>query len=503
MPGGDNMEENKTQGDTIPRGEEDRAENKTISVNTEIDPELNPVAPEFNAAKFRKYLSTLDLSDIEHRLIKSLQTASDAAAALSFEITGHDIIPKAIEDADPKTVEDMQSVSNWAMKEARRSLLPDLKRLIMEKESLSFFDWQEFAAGVRRGEERLSSLAPLLEKELPAIRQLPGLEETTIDDLIRFFDYKGDLIEETDSGEIPKPIRDALKRALNSVEKSELPQATARRADIVEYPIDKINSTVWNLLEETTDGQLKLNLKAEKDGSKKPLNIVYALDFDQLEETGVKITKKLEPFDKRVYIAISALHNAGNRIITLTQIHYAMGNTARPASKQLKSINNSITKMRNANVFIDTLEESLAYNYPRFKYEDYLLPVARATALVNGKIADAAIQLKGEPPLITFARQRKQISTITVKVLQSPMHKTNANLLIDDYLIERISRARAGKQPTKILYSTIYEKAQITTPKQRLRAPDKIKTYLEHYKSCGLIADFTLLSDGISVSFGG
>ena len=148
------MEENKTQGETL------QDEKTPISVNSDIDPELNPVAPEFNAAKFRKYLSTLDLSDIEHRLIKALQTASDAATALSFEITGHDIIPKAIEEAAPKTVEDMQSVSSWAMQEARRSLLPELKRLIMEKDSLSFFDWQEFAAGVRRGEERLSVLAP-------------------------------------------------------------------------------------------------------------------------------------------------------------------------------------------------------------------------------------------------------------------------------------------------------------------------------------------------------
>ena len=102
---------------------------------------------------------------------------------------------------------------------------------------------------------------------------------------------------------------------------------------------------------------------------------------------------------------------------------------------------------------------------------------------------------------MTFAKQRRQITTITVKALQSPISKTDANLLIDDYLIERIAQAKSGRQPKKILYSKIYEHAQITTKMQRSRAPEKIKTYLEHYKACGLIADYAILEDGIKVSF--
>ena len=158
--------------------------------------------------------------------------------------------------------------------------------------------------------------------------------------------------------------------------------------------------------------------------------------------------------------------------------------------------------MTTARIFFDNVKESEAYNYTRYRYNGSLLPLEQAEAIVNGKLADAAIHIFREPPIMTFAKQRKQVTTITVKVLQSPISKTDANLMIDDYLIERISQARTGRQPKKIKYDTLYEHAQITTPKQRQRAPEKIKKYLDHYKACGLISAYKMKEDGITVEFG-
>ena len=292
------------------------------------------------------------------------------------------------------------------------------------------------------------------------------------------------------------PVQEAV-----SIRRAELPAATAKKADIVEYPMDKPNSKIWSLLQETTGRQLKLAINTAKNGSDKRLNVYYSIDFDELEKNGIKVTKKLLPFDKRVYIAVAALYNAGNNYITLTQIFYAMGNTGKPSKNQLEKISESVTKMQGANIFIDNIQESEAYNYLRFHYKGYLLPIEITTATINGQLAESAIRILREPPMMTFAKQRKQITTITVKVLQSPISKTDANLLIDDYLIERIGRAKRGGQSCKILYDTLYENTQIITTKQRQRAPEKIKTYLEHYKSCGLIEDFQMLNDGIKIEF--
>ena len=473
----------------------------------EVDPELIPANPAFNVKRYREMLSSLDLAGLEHRLNKAVEMANNsantAAQYTEAEITGS-IVSRAVMETTVSSLQEIIEIAKWAKDTAQEMLSPELRRLFDLRDTLENVNWKAFITALQEGEKRIAALEPFLEAELPAIREQPGYEAFTLEDLESYIELDGQTIADDRGGEpIPEFIRDAIDRAAAAAYKKEPPTARARRADIVQYPLDKVNSTIWNLLQETTGKQTKLALKAEKDGSEKPLSIYYSIDFDELESAGLKITKRLLPFDKRVYIAIAALYNAGNKIITLTQIHYAMGNTGRPAAAHLQKINDSITKMRSASVFIDTLEEAQTYNYPRFKYEDYLLPVARTTAIVNGKIADAAIQIKCEPPIMTFARQRKQITTITVKVLQSPLSKTNTNLLIDDYLIERIGRAKRIGKGLKILYTTLYEKAQITTYKQKDRAPEKVEKYLKHYKACGLISGYTMLKDGIQISFDG
>lgn len=283
-----------------------------------------------------------------------------------------------------------------------------------------------------------------------------------------------------------------------SAARETLEHIALKRAELIEYPLDKVNSSIWGLLERDTAGQIMF--RAEKVGSKNEINILYAIDFDALGDD-VKITKRLMPYDKRVYIAVSALFNAGNSIITLTQIYYAMGYTGRPGSKDLERINASVTKMLGANIYISNEQEAAAYKYDKFVYKGSLLPYEQVEAVANGQLVDAAIHLFREPPVITFAKQRKQVTSIDVKLLQSPISKTDGNLLIDDYLIERISRAKNGKQPHRILYKTLYEKAKITDKKQRQRAADKIKRYLEHYQKCGMITRYTMEPDGLTVYF--
>lgn len=274
---------------------------------------------------------------------------------------------------------------------------------------------------------------------------------------------------------------------------------TAKRADLIEYPIDKPNHFIWNLLEKDTKGQIKFNMLPKADFK---AMAIYAINFDNLGEN-VKITKRLTPFDKRVYIAVSALFNAGNETITLTQIYYAMGNTKRPSAAGLSKINDAITKMRLAQIYFDNLDEAEKLKgYPRFKYDGALLPIERITAVVNGQMSEAAIKLFREPPLMTFAKKRHQVTTITAKLLQSPISKTDSNLLIDDYLIERISKEKAKENGgCTILLKTLYEYADIKTKMQRQRAPEKIKKYLEYYKQADFIKNYSMSDDKILIKY--
>ncbi len=476
------------------------------SANKGTAPELIPTSPEFDVKKYREMLRGLDLDGLENRLKKAVTLANDAAEAAANEITQSGIIPQALGDTVYQNLQEILEMAKWAKEAAQDILTPELRRLFDFRETLESFNWKTFIAGIKEGEKRIKALEPFLEAELPAIRSNPGFEAVTLEDVESYIGLDGQTIADSTSGDpVPACIREAIERAAAAALKAGLLTSTARRADIVEYPVDKLDHEMWKQLREPTGNQTKLflPLKAEKDGSDKELTIQYSIDFAALDTAGIKITKRLMPFDKLVYIAIAALYNAGNKVISLTQVYYAMGNTGKPATYQIQKIQDRITKMTGARVYIDNLDETTTYNYPRFKYDGPLLPVERATAIVNGKIADAALHLFREPPVMTFAKQRKQITTITVKMLQSPISKTDANLLIDDYLIERIAKAKRNSKKVKILYSTLYEAAQITTKNKRSRAPEKIKTYLDHYKESGFISEYTMLPDGIQIFFEG
>lgn len=350
--------------------------------------------------------------------------------------------------------------------------------------------------------DEINALEPFIQEELKK-DEYGGL---TFDDILAY--TPGEIWEmRQDPESTLYKVMEAATAAARAAEKSEEgkpERTTAKRARTVEYPLDKPNAYIWNLLEKDTAGQVSFNLA--KYGSKKAIPAVYAIDFDSLG-SDITITKRLLPFDKRAYIAVSALFNAGNNVITLSQIYYTMGNTGRPSTKQLEKLNTSITKMTGARILFDNKQEAESYKYPHFQYDGSLLPIERKTAIVNGQLADAAIHIFREPPLITFAKQRKQITTIDIKLLQSPVNKTDDNLLIDDYLLERISRAKNGKAKNcRILYKTIYSHIGIAEKpgtaaerKAKQRAPKKIEIYLSYYQECGFITRYTTEPDGMTI----
>ena len=349
------------------------------------------------------------------------------------------------------------------------------------------------------------ALRPLLEKEL----KKPQYNNKSIGTLIdESKDENGEIID----GSLWQQALNAARTALAA---QETERATVKRADSVDYPLDKLNAEVWNLLKEDTKGQLSLAVignaslpldvtsTKDKRKHKNPVTVIYSVNFDELDGNGINITKQLTPFDKRVYIAVSALFNTGNNVITLTQIYYAMGyKGGKPGTKDLEKIYNSVSKMTGARISVDNTQEASSYKYPRFVYEGSLLPMERGAVIVNGKLSEAAIHIFREPPLVSFARNRKQITTVELKLLQSPVSKTDANLLIDDYLIERISKAKNGKgKSCRILYKTLYERTSITTKKQRERAQEKIRRYLDYYKQCGFITGYSMEADGLTVYY--
>lgn len=278
------------------------------------------------------------------------------------------------------------------------------------------------------------------------------------------------------------------------------PRIDSKPPSKIEYPLDKINSNIWSLLE-AIEPSGQLAFATEKRGTAREATILYSINFDQIEPE-VSITKKLTPFDKRCYISVAALYNNGNPIISAAQIYAVMGNKGRPSAKDVQKINSSLTKMAAARVYINNEQEiTVNKKYNRFVYDAPLLPFERVTAIINNQPCESAIHLFREPPLVTFAKDRKQITTIPRKLLECPISKTDANLRIDDYLIERIAHIKNGRVKNRLLFATIYKQCGITEKKQRQRAPEKIRRYLDHYKKCGFIKDYSEEIDGVTITY--
>ncbi len=461
-------------------------ETGAIIVNDVIRPELDPNSPQFDPVLYNEYATAINdrlkasLEQLKSEVELSAKEvmSSEAMQALATTITE---VVKPILDNVAQTVGNV--INSEAYKSTMQSIGDAVQYIVDHNEELAqrLKEWEQ--------------LQPYLEEEL----KKPEYGGRTVDDLLAndYKDENGDII--TDS-----LFEKAIAAARAAMLEKALPVVTvSNKLQSVDYPLDKINANIWRLLKDA-DKTGQITFAVEKRGSKKPADIYYSIDFASLEEeTGVTITKKLTAFDKRVYIAAGALYNNGFEVLTVAQIYGAMGNTGRPNTADIKKINDSLTKMRAAHIFLDSTDESKIYKYDKFVYDASLLPMERISAVVNGQTVDSAIHLFREPPLISFARERKQITTISRHLLESPLSKTDTNLAIDDYLLERISHIKnsKGKTSNKLLYTTIYEKCDINTKMQRSRAKEKISRYLAHYKECKFIKDYKEAADGITILY--
>lgn len=298
-----------------------------------------------------------------------------------------------------------------------------------------------------------------------------------------------------------------MQRTADAIEEIQqiwnIPRITIKDAPQFPVPLDKANRNIWNLLkpdkEET--GQIHLDIITTSHSRRKPGNdaiIQYSIIFGELDD---QITKRLTPFDKRVHEAVAALYKAGNHIMTITQIHKMMGNKGQPAPHQIERINNSLDKMRAAIITLDNRSEArMNKGYPQLVYDGCLLEFRRVRCYINNRLTDAAIEVLAKPILIKMAEDRRQITEIPRELLESPLSKTDANLMLDDYLIAEIGHMKNNPEfSKKMLLSTIYERCQITRRDERSRAPERIKKYLDHYQKCEWIKGYKMENDSLKI----
>lgn len=259
-----------------------------------------------------------------------------------------------------------------------------------------------------------------------------------------------------------------------------------KKVESIIYPVDKLNYKVWQELESNT-----YSVKVEKQGSREEVLVTLAIRFHG---------EPLNAFDKRVYLAVCALYDAGNEYMSAGMIYRTMGGNGYPSQKKFESIKQSIEKMAVVRVSIDNEQEANKYNYPRFReIGENLLPCGyeQETEVKGGK-SNYCLQVLKKPLLMRYAEEHKQVTTYTPEQFQCPLSITEINCAMDDYFRYRI--ARTSGKTLKVLHTSLYKYCYFDTKSKKQDARGKFTTFLEFYVKKGLIQSYSLETDAISIS---
>ena len=262
--------------------------------------------------------------------------------------------------------------------------------------------------------------------------------------------------------------------------------------------VDKLSGKAFDVENDVLYTKKLIAVGVERRGSKKEINTLLSMSFDELEKAGVIIdAKKLTPFDREVHDAITTLFvEGGNDVMSVEMIYRTMIGKpkARLAPKQAEAITQSITKMMHTLITIDASQEAKAYGFDNLKYRGNLLYAEMAIASINNNVIEALHVIK-EPVLYTYANRTNRIGRVDMKLLDSPINKNEETIILQGYLYRRILAMQHG-QNKSIVYDTVYKQLSIDAPsaaalrKKKADVRSKIKTLLDYWKKEKFIAGY-------------
>lgn len=271
-------------------------------------------------------------------------------------------------------------------------------------------------------------------------------------------------------------------------------------------PTDKVSSLAFN--NDLTGTQIQ-QLAMERRGSKKRITTLASIDFDKLNgAVQIKSRKELTAYDREVHDAIITLFvDGGNEYITPQMIYQVM--TGNPDAylnpKQAEAISESITKCMYSRLIIDASEEAKAYGFDSFKYDGSLISGERVTATLNGTVAEC-LRLLRKPVLYEYAEKKSQIGRFDIKLLNSPINKTEEIITLQGYLYRRILSMKGSSNLSKtIVYDTVYNQIEITAAsdgalrKKKSKVRNQIKTILDYWKKENFIAGYVENKRGTTI----
>jgi hypothetical protein len=271
-------------------------------------------------------------------------------------------------------------------------------------------------------------------------------------------------------------------------------------------PNFKLCKVIINLSEEqygrmVVDGKSRKILEKKKYKRYGEVVTVYKISLAD----GYDNTDPLTEFDYAVLSVCISNFAEGNVHITPAIIYRGLtgkSNTARMQLDQCAAILNSLRKLMGTIIEIDETETNAAFHYGENRNPitcSSILPAYFVERTINGQDA-TVIYFDRESPLLTIARDRKQLLSYDVTLLDVPGQKnTTMNIMLKNHVMRRIMEIEAHRQlaPT-LTFPDIFEKCRIANAHLEIkrRAREVIVTFLEHLQSKGVIKSFKVTKNG-------
>ena len=142
-------------------------------------------------------------------------------------------------------------------------------------------------------------------------------------------------------------------------------------------------------------------------------------------------------------------------------------------------------------------------------YEGPLIPAERIEVIeLNGQRVTDCIHLFRTPPLYEYARDKNQIGSIEISMLDTPLSNTSENIELKGYLLRRIASLKNSKNNMSdtIRYDTLFEYLRINAPtkealkKKHQEIKKKVKQLLDFWIEKGLISSYKEEKEGKSIA---
>lgn len=280
--------------------------------------------------------------------------------------------------------------------------------------------------------------------------------------------------------------------------------AKAKRVKKITSTVDKVTQSVFNPSKNTAFFTGGVDLVMGKKG-RNEVTTAVSMSIENLAEVKFSNGAMLNPYCRAVMDAVNSLYNAGNKLLSACMIHRTMTGKNIPEEKARSAIYEAIDALMHTVIDIDATQEAKAFGFEAFKFKGQLLPAQFVTAKINGQTVDC-LKLLAEPPLLAYARRKRQLSSYDVRLLNAPfeaLSATQENIIIVNYLLDRIMGMLNPKNRLQnvIRYNSLYEHLSLEAPTQatletkRRRIRQTVHTVLDTWIKTGLISSYEDLDE--------